>query len=149
MKHLKNNCERVWAAETRANMNLWLGSLIEMLQLDDGERYSCSSPSIGRRLLLTGKSAERLTGQNDSGALGGSHQDTLLSLLLILARIPGSFRGNITTKTTLVSERNCCENCLCWKRSIIRRCSCSSDTGMFSKAEVSSAEVTALSLTHT
>lgn len=44
---------------------MWLGWFAVLLQLDDNERFLCSIPNTGDRLLLTGNRARAQTGRNN------------------------------------------------------------------------------------
>lgn len=46
-------------------MNVWLGWLNTLLQLDSNGKYLCGVPNTGERLLLIGKTGEAQVGQND------------------------------------------------------------------------------------
>lgn len=52
MKYLESNVSQVWAAGTRAAMEVWLGWLAAVLNLDRNFVVPCSLPEIGGRLLL-------------------------------------------------------------------------------------------------
>lgn len=58
VEFVENTGEIVWASETRAALELWLGWLASLLSLEKTERRSCSFPSTGKRLLLSGKSVK-------------------------------------------------------------------------------------------
>lgn len=56
---------RVWAAMTRAAMNVWLDRLAALLQLDEVGSYPSSLLSYDERLLSTRNGAKTQTEQND------------------------------------------------------------------------------------
>lgn len=53
MKQFEDNGVRVWAARTRAALEVWLGWLAAHLQSDDSEKYSCSLSNTGGRPVLS------------------------------------------------------------------------------------------------
>lgn len=59
-------------------MDVWLGLLGAVLQLDDNGRYSCSFPNTGERLLGIGKNTNAQTGHNSFVLRGGQSLGYLL-----------------------------------------------------------------------
>lgn len=62
---------QVWAAPTKVGVDLWLGWLAVVLNLDRNNLSLCSLPKTGEKLLLTGRGAEAQTRQNDSAVGAG------------------------------------------------------------------------------
>lgn len=61
IEHPENEGSRVWAASTRAAMNVRLGWLAAVLQPDESGRYSSRHLKAGGRLLLTGNGGDART----------------------------------------------------------------------------------------
>lgn len=71
MDHLKSNGESLWAARTRAAMDVWLGWLAVVLNLDKKENFTCSFSITYGRLLLTRRWLQTQTEPKDLVAKSG------------------------------------------------------------------------------
>lgn len=78
-------------------MDVWLGSITALLQLDDSKRYLCSIPNTKGRLLLGGKGAEAQTGPGDFVLRSRQSLRYFLSLPVRSVHIFKSLRGRIFT----------------------------------------------------
>ena len=65
MDEVEQDANKVWAAVSRASLDVWIGQLVALLQLssDGGEKLFI--PKTGGRLLLTGKGCPRQKPHND------------------------------------------------------------------------------------
>lgn len=61
----------MWAAKSRAAMNMWLGWLTTLQQLADSGEFLCGLPSLGKRLLLAGKGAKGQMAHSSTVAMSG------------------------------------------------------------------------------
>lgn len=65
LEYLESDRRRVWTAQTRAGMGVWLGWLGAALSLIPNGVLPCRPPETSEDLLQTGRDAERQRGHSD------------------------------------------------------------------------------------
>ena len=65
MDEIEDDESKVWAAVSRASLDVWVAQLAALLQLRDPSSERLSIPRTGGRLLLTGKNCPRQKPHND------------------------------------------------------------------------------------
>ena len=69
--HMESDRQRMWAARRRAALDLWMGWLLSLLNLDNYAQWESFVPKSGGRFLMTGKECPAQVGHNDFAVVKG------------------------------------------------------------------------------